>query len=298
MATSRFSARVARAIHFAHPARADRSKDFVGAELCPCREWHSELFPHRHFPPQLIEEIQQEHHLVLRLLRSLGLAAGMSATMRLPSGVIETFLFPLMPPSFLADHTRGLSATKESPFTVYAAAMIWFSRLEKQIVPAARPHRVNAAAVRDLPLAAFVRKGSHVNLVCARFVGRIGQPSPVGRKRWRSLVGLRLQENLGLSGAQPGSRRSPSARSTNRHELFESMSPNASLLSIRREGPRELDVLALRQWLRLARPVGTGQEDASRPLRGKRRIGRPGSKSGTYGRCRKVRRVMASRCRS
>ena len=78
------------------------------------------------------------------------------------------------PPICFSDHTRGLSATKESPFTVYAATMMWLSKVSKNSSCPLRDHiGYAAAAVRDLPLAALVRKGSHVNS------GR----SPTHRKR-------------------------------------------------------------------------------------------------------------------
>ena len=41
---------------------------------------------------------------------------------------------------FVADGKRHMSATKESPFTVYAAAMIWRSRVSKNSSCPLRDH--------------------------------------------------------------------------------------------------------------------------------------------------------------
>ena len=48
---------------------------------------------------------------------SSAVSTGINATMRLPSGARSTFLPPMLPPICFSDHTRGLSATKESPFS-------------------------------------------------------------------------------------------------------------------------------------------------------------------------------------
>jgi hypothetical protein len=52
--------------------------------------------------------------------------------MRLPLGARSMFLPPpTVPPSCCSDHIRGSSATKESPFTAYAAAVMWLFRVWK-----------------------------------------------------------------------------------------------------------------------------------------------------------------------
>ena len=97
-----------------------------------------------------------------------------------------------VPPSLLlGPHSRFVGHEGIALHRVCRHHDVVIQSLEKQLVPVARPHRVRAAAVRDLPFAALVRKGSHINLVGPRLVGRIGHPPPVGRKRGgRSSAGV------------------------------------------------------------------------------------------------------------
>jgi hypothetical protein len=44
-------------------------------------------------------------------------------------------VLPAVPPIGLSDHNRGLPATEESPFTVYAAAMMCRSKVSKNRSP-------------------------------------------------------------------------------------------------------------------------------------------------------------------
>src|SRR6202521_4494681 len=69
-------------------------------------------------------------------------STGINAAMRLPSGARATFrrLSPMLPPSCFSDHIRGLSATKESPFTAYAATMMWLSKVSKNSSRPLRDH--------------------------------------------------------------------------------------------------------------------------------------------------------------
>src|SRR6202521_1763978 len=54
---------------------------------------------------------------------------GINAAMRLASGARPTLSRPpAAVPSCFSDHIRGLSATKESPFAVYADTMMWLSK--------------------------------------------------------------------------------------------------------------------------------------------------------------------------
>src|ERR1700686_3031755 len=70
-----------------------------------------------------------------------GVSTGINAAMRLPSDARSMFLAALAtPPSCFSDHLRGLSATKESPFTAYAATMMWLSKASKKSSCPLRDH--------------------------------------------------------------------------------------------------------------------------------------------------------------
>src|ERR1019366_2636072 len=57
-------------------------------------------------------------------------STGINATIRLPSGAGSAFLETVAVfPSCFSDHTRGLSATNESPFTVYAVTIMRLSKV-------------------------------------------------------------------------------------------------------------------------------------------------------------------------
>src|SRR5437870_5617848 len=60
-----------------------------------------------------------------------GVSPGTKAAMRLPSGAISKLFTRPRFASRFSDHTRGFSATNESPFAVYAATMIRLSSLRK-----------------------------------------------------------------------------------------------------------------------------------------------------------------------
>ena len=53
----------------------------------------------------------------------------------------------------------------------------------EQLTAAERPHRLDAAVVRDLPCAAFAGAGPHVDLVARRLRGDVGDPASIGRER-------------------------------------------------------------------------------------------------------------------
>jgi hypothetical protein len=70
------------------------------------------LFAQGDAPPQFVEEVYEEHHLVF-LFGASPDPAGVTTSTRLPSGA----RFHILPPS-LAIHPRGLSGTNVPPFAL------------------------------------------------------------------------------------------------------------------------------------------------------------------------------------
>src|ERR1700692_392075 len=78
-------------------------------------------------------------------------SAGINATMRLPSGARSTLgRPPAAVPSCFSDHNRGLSATKESPFTAYAATMMRLSKVSKKSSLPVRDHIGNTPPLVEI----------------------------------------------------------------------------------------------------------------------------------------------------
>ncbi len=72
---------------------------------------------------------------------------------------------------------------------------------EEQLLPVCRPERIEAAACRDLPLAAWTRKGTHIHLgSTGRLGGRVGQPPPIGREGRVVLRSRGGEEQLRFTG--------------------------------------------------------------------------------------------------
>ena len=162
------------------------------------------LFPGGYFAPHFVEEVFEEDDVVLCLLRSFGLGGGYQRRDALAVGREIDILAPSASlRAALSDHIRGLSATKESPFTVYAATMICSSNVSKnRLVSVARPHRVRRrrcsrfAICRPCPGRPAHKSGwspTH----------RKNRPSTARPEKSRGSLARRgLQENLRLPGTQ------------------------------------------------------------------------------------------------
>jgi hypothetical protein len=207
------------------------------------------LLSGRDFAAQFVREVQQEGH-VRRPFSGGGCGRGLHHYDALSVGrkidviaCLNRFLGP----------RAGLAGRKRIAFDAVRHYHYLFPKVE-QFASILRPDRQVSACSGNLPLATWAGKRAHENLIIlSGLAGTICYPPPIGRKRRRSQIEFRSQEQFRLAGL-----------GMFRFGQIQGYGPDSKIrrydvcvrqaLSVRREGTRR-QVPTFDQALRLTRSV-------------------------------------------
>ena len=119
-----------------------------------------------------------------------------------------------------------------------------------------RPPRAPAAGLRHLPLSVTLGERPHVHLVATRLVGRIGDPSTIGREVRESVAELRREELFRLARLEI----------ENPEVVLRVRLDEGDVAAVRAPGARPLGFVGLSEGLDLSRAVGALAKEAVRPV--------------------------------